>query len=67
MAALSLTLAAVASVLAAVVSGWFLLAVPFTIVAAYGAWLGLTDEELLDAFATASGDDVGRGPSGLSL
>jgi hypothetical protein len=59
-------LTAVAVALAALVTGWFLLVAPFTIVAAYGAWLGLTNEELFDAFGTASGDDVARGPTGLS-
>ena len=59
-------LTAVAVALAVLVTGWFLLAVPFTVVWAYGAWLGLSDEELSDAFGTTSGDDVGRGPAGLS-
>ena len=66
MAALLSLLTALAVALAVLVTAWFLLAVPFTVVGAYGAWLGLSDEELLDAFATASGDDVGRGPTGLS-
>jgi fatty acid desaturase len=66
-AALLLSLTAVAVALAALVTGWFLLAVPFTVVAAYGAWLGLSNEELFDAWGTASGDDAGRGPTGLSL
>ena len=59
-------LTAVAVALAALVTGWFLLAVPFTVVGAYGAWLGLSDDELFDAFGSASGDDAGRGPAGLS-
>ncbi len=66
MAALLVLLTALAVALAALVTGWFLLAVPFTLVGAYGAWLGLSNEELSDAFGTASGDDAGRGPTGLS-
>lgn len=64
--ALMLSLTALAVVLAALLTGWFLLAVPFTGVAAYGAWLGLSNEELLEAFGAASGDDAGHGPAGLS-
>lgn len=67
MTAWSLSLTAVAFALAALVTGWFLVAVPCTVVAAYGAWIGLSDEELLDAFDTAFGDDAGRRPTGLSL
>ena len=66
MAALMVLLTAVAVPLAALVTGWFLLAVPLTIVGAYGAWLGLSNEELSDAFGSASGDDAGRAPAGLS-
>ena len=61
-----LSLTAVAFALATLLTGWFLLAVPFTVVVAYGAWLGLSNDELLDAFGTVSGDDAGRGPAGLS-
>lgn len=66
LAALLLLLTALAVALALLVTGWFLLAVPVTVVGAYGAWLGLSGEELADAFGAASGDDAGRGPAGLS-
>ena len=66
MAALMVLLTAVAVVLAALMTGWFLLAVPFTVVWAFAAWLGLSNQELADAFDAVSGDDAGRGPAGLS-
>jgi hypothetical protein len=66
LAAALLALVPLAAVLASTVSGWFLVAVPFAVVAAYGAWLGLSGEELLEAVA-AGEDDLGRGPAGISL
>lgn len=42
------------------------MAVPFGVVGAYAAWLGLTAEEALDALGGAEGDDAGRGPAGLA-
>ncbi len=57
---------AVAVALAMLSTNSFLLAAPVTVVAAYGAWLGLRNEGLFDAFETAIGDDAGRGPAGLS-
>ena len=58
---------AAALLLGALGTTWSLLLVPFTGVAAVGAWLGLSGEELFDAFGDAQGDDVGRGPAGLWL
>ena len=49
MVALLSLLTAVAVALAARMTGWVLLAVPFTAIGTYGAWLGLPDEELSDA------------------
>jgi hypothetical protein len=57
-------LLAVAVVLAAAVSAWFLVAVPFALVAMYGAWLGLSSKETWDAMDTW--DDPGGGPAGMS-
>ena len=52
--------------LALLVTPWTLLAAPFTVTFAYGAWLGLTHAEVLEAVGEASGDDAARGPAGLS-
>ena len=52
--------------LALLVTPWTLLAAPLTVTFAYGARLGLTHAEVLDALGEASGDDAGRGPAGLS-
>ena len=66
MLALMVSLTGLAVALAVVVSAWFLLAVPWTILAACGAWLGLTNREVLHALDEISGDDLGRGPAGMS-
>jgi hypothetical protein len=47
-------------------SAWFLVVVPFAVAGAYAAWLGLSNEEVLETF-DISGDDAGRGPAGMSL
>lgn len=47
-----------------VVSAWFLVAVPFALGGAYAMWLGLGNEEAVDAFSTW--DDSGGGPAGMS-
>ena len=44
-----LALAVLALALAPLVSGWLLLVVPIAVVWGYGAWLGLSDRELLEA------------------
>ena len=61
-----LTVTVLAAALALLVTAWFVLAAPFTVTFAYGAWLGLTHAEVLEAVGEASGDDAGRGPAGLS-
>jgi hypothetical protein len=66
-AALLLGMSLVAVLLGVAVTEWFLFAVPFGVLGAYGAWLGLSDDEFFDAVGAASGDDLGRGPAGLSL
>jgi hypothetical protein len=66
LAAALVALVPLAVALAATVSGWFLVAVPFAVVAAYGAWLGLSGEELVEAVG-AGEDDLGRGPAGVWL
>ncbi len=50
--------------LAVRISAWFLVAVPFALVAMYGAWLGLSNDEISDALGTW--DDPGGGPAGIS-
>ena len=59
-----LLLAAVAAVaLAWSTTAWWLVAVPFCLVGAYGAFFGLTATEVLDA--VDSEGDAGRGVPGL--
>lgn len=53
-----------AVLLAAAVSAWFLVAVPFALTAMYGAWLGLSIKETLDAMTTW--DDPGGAAAGMS-
>ena len=60
---LMLAVTAVSLPLAWTVSAWFLIAVPFEVVVAYAAWLGLSNDEFLDVLAT--GDDPGRGSAGI--
>ena len=51
--------------LAVATTGWFLLVLPFSVPAAFGAWLGLSNEELLDVLDGGGADaDPGRGPAG---
>ena len=58
-------ISAAAALLALLTTGWFLLVLPFSATAAYGAWAGLTDEELLDAHdGNGAHADAGRGPAG---
>ncbi len=54
----------VAVVLGALVSAWFLVAVPFAASGAYAAWLGLSNSEALDAMN--AWDDPGGGTAGMS-
>jgi hypothetical protein len=55
---------ALALVLAWTFSPWFLVAVPFALAGAYAMWLGLSNEDALDAVSTW--DDPGGGPAGMS-
>ncbi len=55
---------ALAVVLAWTLSAWFLGAVPFALGGAYAMWVGLSNEEALEAFGTW--DDSGGGPAGMS-
>ncbi len=65
MTALMVLASALAVVLALLTTGWFLLVLPFFVPAAFGAWLGLSNEELLDALDGGGADpDPGRGPAG---
>jgi|GEM_PF-6062232 len=51
--------------LAVLISLWFLVAVPFTMIAMYGAWVGLTNDEIFDAFGTDAADP-GAGAPGMT-
>lgn len=62
---LMLSSLALALSLAWVVSAWFLVAVPFALGGAYAMWVGLSNEEALDALGTW--DDSGGGPAGMSM
>ena len=56
---------AVSMALAAATTGWFLLVLPFSVPAAFAAWLGLSNQELLDVLGGGGADaDPGRGPAG---
>lgn len=55
---------ALALALAWAFSAWFMVAVPFALGGAYAMWLGLSNEDALDAISTW--DDVGGGPAGMS-
>ncbi len=57
-------LLAVALVLSFIVSPWFLVAIPVMVPLGYGAWLGLSHDEILEA--TKGWDDPGGGPAGMS-
>jgi len=64
MTALMALVSALAVVLAVLTSGWFLLVLAFSVPAAFGAWLGLSNEELLEAFDGGDDPDPGRGMAG---
>lgn len=64
-AGLAVTALVLSAALAWLVSAWFLVAVPFALGAAAAMWLGLSNEEAVDAFGTW--DDAGSGPAGMSL
>ena len=64
MTALMVLRSCAAVALALVTTAWFLLVLPFALPAAFGAWLGLSDEELLDALDGGGEADLGRGPAG---
>jgi hypothetical protein len=53
-----------AAALAWTATAWWLLAVPFCLVGAYGAFLGLSATEVLDA-VDAGNPDAGRGVPGM--
>ena len=54
-------LTAVAAVAGVAWTPWVFLAIPFLVVAGYAMWLGLSNDQLLDAL----NDDPGAGPAGL--
>ncbi len=65
MTALMVLASALAVVLALLTTAWFLLVLPFSLPATLGAWLGLSNEELLDALDGGGAEpDPGRGPAG---
>jgi hypothetical protein len=53
-----------AVVLSWLLSPWFLLAVPFAVGGAFAMWVGLSNQEAVDAFGAWG--DSGSGPAGLA-
>lgn len=53
-----------AVLLGVVISLWFLVAVPFALLAGYGTWVGLSNDEIFDALDV--GDDPGAGTPGMT-
>jgi hypothetical protein len=64
MTALMVLASGLAVVLALLTSGWFLLVLAFSAPAAFGAWLGLSNGELLEALDGEADPDPGRGMAG---
>jgi hypothetical protein len=67
MTALLLLVSALAVLLAFLWTAWCLLVLPFSMTGAFRAWLGLSNQDLFDAFDGEGADaDPGRGPAGLT-
>jgi hypothetical protein len=65
MTAVMVLTSAMPVVLALLTTGWFLLVLPFSLPIAFGAWLGLSNRELLEALDGGDADpDPGRGMAG---
>ena len=64
MTALLTLVSAMAVSLAVLTTGWFLLVLAFSMPAAFGAWLGLSNAELFEALDGGEDSDPGRGMAG---
>lgn len=64
MTALLTLVSAVVVFFALLTTGWFLLILAFSMPAAFGAWLGLSNAELLEALNGGDDSDPGRGMAG---